>query len=1306
MQRVWIGVLACALKAAGSQATTVTLTASDSHPVYNESVTFTATVSPADPAQTCCISFVFDGAQSGALTLANGSATVRHTFTPGTHTVGALDTGDANYAASSSQPISLEVGRAATRLNLSATYGAAAEAQMGQLVTIQATVGVAGPANPFDVDGEVAILSGGAALPGCAKLSPYSTQIAANVVTCNTTFPAAGPYTITAQYSGGGNTLPSSAVMNVTVGKAAPSVYLAASPASGVVYGQQVALGALVMGAANVATPTGTAVLYDGATALGTQPLDANGHALLMTTLAVGTRLISATYSGDNDYLAFPNAAAVCQSSVNTAANCPMPVNVLKANTTLAVATDPAQVGQADTLRATVTIDAPGAGTVGGTVDFTVNGTKVCTATGGTCSYTFSQPGSYLVGASYSGDINTNPSQNSFTLTVGKPAAAVQVAAYPTAPVYGQPVTLSAYVPTSQGVAAPTGTVMFTVDGAALAPLAVAGDGHASLTNTFGVGTHSITANYSGDPNYQASHSAALSLAVGKAGTTVVVSSDPAQVAQPVMLRATVTVAPPGSGTAGGTVDFTLGGSPIAGCTGRVLSGGGATCSTVFPQLATYAIGANYSGDANTMASSASVTVNAGKAVPGVYLAFTPPAPAYGAPVTLNALVMGAQNVAAPTGTVTFMDGAAALGSRALGGDGKASFSAALGGGVHSMRAVYSGDGNYQTATAAASVTVARAATSTTLNAVMGQPFVATVTVAPPAAGMPTGSVQFFNGSALLGLAPLVAQGAMVTATFAASNQSGSITATYLGDGNFAGSTSAAVAVLPPKALVTVTADHNPGSAGQAVAFTVAVSGNPPANSGPPTGTVAVIADGASLGTAALGGAPPVFQATLGVGSHTIVANYSGDAVYAAASGTLTEVVDTGAATLNLTASPAAPVFGQAVTFTARLQAGATPPAGTVQFTDGSASVGTAVLAAGAASVKVTSLAVGTHSITASWAGDATWAAASGQMVETVGQASTATTLAMAGGVLRAAVAAVAPGAGTPTGTVRFVDAATATAFAVAPLAGGAATAGAPASAGTVAAVYSGDANFKGSTSAAVGVLAAANAASYAGAAVAPDEMVALFGPNLAATTVSALAAPADSLGGTSVKITDSAGAAYTAPLLFVSPGQAVALMPADVRPGAATLAVTNAGGEEVSAAIAVTAVAPGLFTADASGHGLAAAQAIRAHADGSSDDPQPVVAYDAEQKAWIAAPIAFGDAGDSVYLVLYGTGIRHFASAPVCTIGGQAAQVLYAGAQRAFAGLDQVNVLLPRALAGAGRVTVILTVDGQDSNGVDVEFR
>jgi uncharacterized protein (TIGR03437 family) len=79
---------------------------------------------------------------------------------------------------------------------------------------------------------------------------------------------------------------------------------------------------------------------------------------------------------------------------------------------------------------------------------------------------------------------------------------------------------------------------------------------------------------------------------------------------------------------------------------------------------------------------------------------------------------------------------------------------------------------------------------------------------------------------------------------------------------------------------------------------------------------------------------------------------------------------------------------------------------------------------------------------------------------------------------------------------------------------------------------------------------------------------------------------------------------------------------------------------------------------------------------------------------------------GGQTYLLLYGTGIHNHANPVVATIGSVQVTAASAGAQGGWAGLDQVNILLPASLAGAGVVSVSLVVDGQISNSVKIQIQ
>jgi uncharacterized protein (TIGR03437 family) len=132
--------------------------------------------------------------------------------------------------------------------------------------------------------------------------------------------------------------------------------------------------------------------------------------------------------------------------------------------------------------------------------------------------------------------------------------------------------------------------------------------------------------------------------------------------------------------------------------------------------------------------------------------------------------------------------------------------------------------------------------------------------------------------------------------------------------------------------------------------------------------------------------------------------------------------------------------------------------------------------------------------------------------------------------------------------------------------------------------------------------------------------------------------------------------------------------------------------------------VAPGLFSANGNGQGVAAATAIRVTPD-STQVPIPVFQCGPAPGSCAPVPLDWGGANNRVFLNLYGTGIRNRSSlANVrCSMGGTDAPVLFAGAQGGFAGLDQVNVEVPGSLRGRGDVSVVLTVDGASSNPVTI---
>ena len=227
----------------------------------------------------------------------------------------------------------------------------------------------------------------------------------------------------------------------------------------------------------------------------------------------------------------------------------------------------------------------------------------------------------------------------------------------------------------------------------------------------------------------------------------------------------------------------------------------------------------------------------------------------------------------------------------------------------------------------------------------------------------------------------------------------------------------------------------------------------------------------------------------------------------------------------------------------------------------------------------------------------------------------------------------------------------------------------------------------------------------------APAAIMSLFGKNLAAATEVASEVPLPaSLAGTTLRVTAEPVIAQTsqilrgalAPLFFASPGQINFLMP-PVPLGPARVTVTRTDGSSFSARIEIERVAPALFSADASGSGVAAALFLRVAADGTRTQD---LIFDPNTLA--AVPIDLGSEQDQVFLALFGTGIRGFTSEVTARVGGVEAPVLGAVPLKQFAGVDQVNIG-PLNLEGAvgfgnegGRtLAIVLTVDGRQTNPV-----
>ena len=291
----------------------------------------------------------------------------------------------------------------------------------------------------------------------------------------------------------------------------------------------------------------------------------------------------------------------------------------------------------------------------------------------------------------------------------------------------------------------------------------------------------------------------------------------------------------------------------------------------------------------------------------------------------------------------------------------------------------------------------------------------------------------------------------------------------------------ASVALAQSATTTTVSGTPNPANVGQSVQIQITVT---------PT-TVTVVegggvfldfGDGSSSNLIYFVGQTPPEVLTAShtyaaSGSYTVTATWLGSLDYQSSSGTTPLTVNGVATTTTLTSSQNPSVFGQAVTFTATVSGSGGTPTGTVTFLDGGTSIGTGTLSGGVATFTTSSLAVSNnHVITASYGGNSTFNSSTGSLTgnpQVVNKGTTVTTLTSSQNpstlgqavTFTATVSAVSPAAGTPTGTVTFLDGGTS--IGTGTLSGGVATLTTSTLAAgnhTITASYSGDSNFGTST--------------------------------------------------------------------------------------------------------------------------------------------------------------------------------------------------------------------------------------------------
>ncbi|MCI0461199.1 MAG: Ig-like domain repeat protein [Gemmataceae bacterium] len=379
--------------------------------------------------------------------------------------------------------------------------------------------------------------------------------------------------------------------------------------------------------------------------------------------------------------------------------------------------------------------------------------------------------------------------------------------------------------------------------------------------------------------------------------------------------------------------------------------------------------------------------------------------------------------------------------------------------GSYSLVVTFSGDDAFNSNTNSASPfvqQVIRAATSVGLSrnptpSVYGQPVTVTaaISVTPPGAGLPTGSLTFkVDGNDVPtspGNVDATGKASVVFTTLGAGSHI--VAASYGGDGSFEPSNSANFTLVIDKANTSVAVAAAPSATvfGQPVTFTATVSAVPP-GAGLPTGPVTFYdgpsTTGRNLGTLNLdgNGTASLQVSSLTAAIHTITVAYSGDSNFLTNEGTRSHTASQAPTTTTVEASFNPSVFSQPITYTATVTAdspsqagsgGLHPPlAGSVTFViDGTPRAPQTLDSSGKASILLSNLDAGPHTVVANYGGTSNFVASSDTHNQTVNPAGTTTTLTSSQNpsalgltvTFSVTVSPVDPAVATPVGSVTFV---------------------------------------------------------------------------------------------------------------------------------------------------------------------------------------------------------------------------------------------------------------------------------------------
>ncbi len=464
--------------------TTATLASSPNPSAYGQAVTFTATVSAASGTPTGTVVFSEAFTILGSATLVNGSASISvSSLAVGSHSIISAYQGSLGFQPSTSAALKQVVNPPATTTTL---FSSLNPSVFGQAVSFTAAVSSAS-GTPT---GTVIFYDGSTAIG--------SATLANGIASLSTSSLAAGSHSITAAYQGSSAFGPStSAPLNQVVNPAITTTSLVSS-ANPARVRQSVTYTATVTSQYGGAA-TGAVTFQDGGSTIATVPLANNQAAYNTTYTKGGSHAITATYSGDVSNLGSTSAALMeyIESAVT--------------KTVVTTSGSPSFVGQPVTFTATVTSTH---GTIPDGELVTFFDGKTAIGTGATASgvATFVTSSlkaeTHTIKAAYPGDDTFEPSSGLVKQVVDKYPTTTTLSSSPNPSQLGQTVTFTATV-TSAGPT-PTGKVEFKDGTKEIKSVTLSGGVATLTTSKLAVGSHSITAEYTGDDDSAESTSPVL----------------------------------------------------------------------------------------------------------------------------------------------------------------------------------------------------------------------------------------------------------------------------------------------------------------------------------------------------------------------------------------------------------------------------------------------------------------------------------------------------------------------------------------------------------------------------------------------------------------------------------------------------------------------------------------------------------------------------------------------------------------------------------------------------------------------------